>query len=138
MFMGSCDVECCAALSGVGGWSGIADGSCVGDAADGGAASLPERRPGAAARLAKRHPVHQADIRPLTGVIGLIRIDPTHAATVDLTRPLLVVPLPYAPAPGNRLVIDGWHRIHRALLPLQQPAHMPLALADLLRRPGVA
>jgi hypothetical protein len=70
---------------------------------------------GQATVVATRHPVHEADIRPLTGVVGLIRVDPAHAATVDLTRPLLVVPLPYAPPPGNRLVIDGWHRIHRAL-----------------------
>jgi hypothetical protein len=82
----------------------------------------------AAARLAKRHPVHQADIRPLTGVIGLIRVDPAHAATVDLTRPLLVVPLPHAPAPGNRLVIDGWHRIHRALS--ERLHRLPAVLLD--------
>ncbi|MFC4118535.1 hypothetical protein [Nonomuraea zeae] len=51
----------------------------------------------------------------MIGVKDLIRIDPDHAATVDLTKPLLVVPLPCALPPGNRLVIDGWHRIHRAL-----------------------
>jgi hypothetical protein len=82
----------------------------------------------AAARLAKRHPVQQADIRPLTWVLGLIRIDPAHAATVDVTRPLLVVPLPYAPPPGNRLVIDGWHRIHRALS--QGLDRLPAVLLD--------
>lgn len=68
-----------------------------------------------ATRLARRHPVRPAAIRTLTGVMDLIRIDPDHAATVDLTKPLLVVLLPCAPPPGNRLVIDGWHRIHRAL-----------------------
>ncbi|MGI8335240.1 hypothetical protein ACRYCC_35270 [Actinomadura scrupuli] len=68
-----------------------------------------------ATRLAKAYPVGTAEVRPLAGLLSLIRIAPEHAATVDLTRPLLVVPLPNIPAPGNRLVIDGWHRIHRAL-----------------------
>ena len=68
-----------------------------------------------AARLAKRHPVQPAEVRPLARLMGLVRIDTDHAATADLSRPLLVVPLPNVPAPGYRLVIDGWHRIHRAL-----------------------
>jgi hypothetical protein len=68
-----------------------------------------------AVRLARRHPVRQAAARTLAGVKNFIRVDPDHAATADLTRPILIVPLPCAPEPGNRLVIDGWHRIHRAL-----------------------
>jgi len=68
-----------------------------------------------ATRLARRHPIRPAAIRTLTGVMGLIRIDPAHAAGADLAKPLLMVPLPCAPPPANLLVIDGWHRIHRAL-----------------------
>jgi hypothetical protein len=68
-----------------------------------------------ATRLARRHPVRRAAVRALAGVKDLIRIDPGHAASADLSRPILIVPLPCAPEPGNRLVIDGWHRIHRAL-----------------------
>ncbi|GAB3275150.1 hypothetical protein GCM10027589_00080 [Actinocorallia lasiicapitis] len=68
-----------------------------------------------ATRLARRHPVRPAAIRTLTGVRGLIRVDPAHAANSDLSKPLIVVPLPCAPPPGNQLVIDGWHRIHLAL-----------------------
>ncbi|MFI0354227.1 hypothetical protein [Actinomadura sp. 9N407] len=65
-----------------------------------------------AARLATRHPVTRADIRPLAWARAVIQIDRDHAATADLSRPLLAVPVPNAQTP---LVIDGWHRIHRAL-----------------------
>ncbi|WP_147267881.1 ParB N-terminal domain-containing protein [Spongiactinospora rosea] len=84
-----------------------------------------------ASRLARRHPIRPAAIRTLTGVMGLIRVDPDHAATVDIAKPLLIVPLPYAPPPGNRLVIDGWHRIHRALdLGLEELPAIFLDLTD--------
>ncbi|MFC4912963.1 hypothetical protein [Actinomadura gamaensis] len=66
----------------------------------------------AAARLAARYPVRDADIRPLAWARAVIAVDPGHAATTDLTRPLLAVTLPHTDTP---LVIDGWHRIHRAL-----------------------
>ncbi|TMQ80269.1 hypothetical protein ETD83_41820 [Actinomadura soli] len=65
-----------------------------------------------ATRLAARHQSQRADIRPLAWARAVIRINPDHAATVDLARPLLTVPIPDADTP---LVIDGWHRIHRAL-----------------------
>ncbi|WP_395111306.1 hypothetical protein [Actinomadura sp. SCN-SB] len=65
-----------------------------------------------ATRLAARHPVQHADIGRLAWARALIHIDPDHAATVDLSRPLLAVPIPDAGAP---LVIDGYHRIHRAV-----------------------
>ncbi|TYB40800.1 hypothetical protein [Actinomadura chibensis] len=64
-----------------------------------------------ATRLAVRHRPQRVDIRPLAWARTVIQIDPDHAATVDLSRPLLTVPLPNA---DTRLVIDGWHRIHRA------------------------
>lgn len=65
-----------------------------------------------ATRLAARYPVHQTNIRALTWARAVIKIDDAHAVKADLTRPLLAVPIPDADTP---LVIDGWHRIHRAL-----------------------
>ncbi|TMQ86135.1 hypothetical protein ETD83_40395 [Actinomadura soli] len=62
--------------------------------------------------LAARHQSQRADIRPLAWARAVIRIDPDHAATVDLARSLLTVPFRGTGAP---LLIDGWHRIHRAL-----------------------
>jgi hypothetical protein len=44
--------------------------------------------------------------------IGLIRVDPDHAMTTDLTQPLILAPLPGTDA---NLPIDGWHRIYHAL-----------------------
>src|SRR4051812_35786704 len=43
--------------------------------------------------------------------------DRKHAAggTSDGLGDLQTVKFPCAPEPGNRLVIDGWHRIHRAI-----------------------
>jgi hypothetical protein len=66
----------------------------------------------AATRLAARHPIQHADIERLAWARAVIQIDPDHAATVDLSRPLLAVPVPATDTP---LVIDGYHRIHRAL-----------------------
>ncbi|MGI5281727.1 hypothetical protein ACQEVF_59300 [Nonomuraea polychroma] len=45
-----------------------------------------------------------------TGPLFLVHINEDYAATVDLTKPLIVAPIPDA---GN-LVIDGWHRIWKA------------------------
>jgi hypothetical protein len=42
--------------------------------------------------------------------IGLVRVDDGHAATVDLSRPLLFVTHPdFGP-----VLIDGWHRLRKA------------------------
>ncbi|MFI0410611.1 hypothetical protein [Actinomadura sp. 3N508] len=65
-----------------------------------------------ATRLATRHRARRVDIRPLAWARAVIGIDPDHAATVDLARPLLTVTIPGTCTP---LVIDGWHRVHRAL-----------------------
>jgi len=64
-----------------------------------------------AARAATRHPVTHANVSDIGALGALIRIDPEHAETVDLSRPLLAVPLPDV---GTPIVIDGWHRIHKA------------------------
>ncbi|MFG2091590.1 hypothetical protein [Spirillospora sp. NPDC048824] len=64
-----------------------------------------------AARAATRHPVKRANVSDICALGALIRIDHDHAETVDLSHPLLAVPLPEVRAP---IVIDGWHRIHKA------------------------
>lgn len=62
--------------------------------------------------LASRHRPHHGDLRVLAWARPVIRIDPDHAAHADLSRPLLAVPVPDRYTP---LVVDGWHRIHRAV-----------------------
>ena len=66
---------------------------------------------GEAHRLAAGHPVRQVDIGGLAGFASLIRVNPAHLDEVDLAVPILIAPVPEL---GN-LVIDGWHRVHRAL-----------------------
>ncbi|GAA2406180.1 hypothetical protein GCM10010191_12700 [Actinomadura vinacea] len=78
-----------------------------------------------AARLAARHPVMRADITRLGWARPVINVDPVHAATVDLSRPLLAVPVPNAAVP---LVIDGYHRIHRAIT--ERVTELPVILLD--------
>jgi hypothetical protein len=62
-------------------------------------------------RLAAGYPTRQVDIAGLAGFASLIHIDPAHVDEVDLGAPILIAPVPEL---GN-LVIDGWHRVHRAL-----------------------
>ncbi|RKS68296.1 ParB-like nuclease family protein [Actinomadura pelletieri DSM 43383] len=64
-----------------------------------------------AARASTRYTVTHAPVSTIGALGALIRIDADYAATVDLSRPLLAVPLPGS---GTPLVIDGWHRIHKA------------------------
>ncbi|MEU6784629.1 ParB N-terminal domain-containing protein [Nonomuraea angiospora] len=45
------------------------------------------------------------------GMLNLIVIDPEHAAVVDLSQPLIVATVPT----GGMLIIDGWHRLCKAL-----------------------
>ncbi|MEU5993850.1 hypothetical protein ABZ806_33175 [Spirillospora sp. NPDC047418] len=64
-----------------------------------------------AARAATRYPVSHANVSDIGALGALIRIDHEYAERVDLSRPLLAVPLPEVRTP---IVIDGWHRIHKA------------------------
>ena len=41
--------------------------------------------------------------------LGVMRVEPAHAAGADLAKPVLVVPFL-----GGYMIIDGWHRIWRA------------------------
>jgi hypothetical protein len=72
--------------------------------------------------LVADRPIHRVDITGLGGLVQLIGVDPRHAATADLARPLLIAPIP----DGTLLVIDGWHRITRALA--EQVTHLPARL----------
>lgn len=58
----------------------------------------------------------RADIRGLRGWVQVMGVDPVHAATVDLSEPLLVVPLrTELGEDAGPMVINGWHRVYRAL-----------------------
>ncbi|MEU8178634.1 hypothetical protein AB0C14_37695 [Microbispora hainanensis] len=61
---------------------------------------------------ASRHPGGHLRPRHWAGLLALIDIDQAHAELVDLSEPLIAVP---ASPRGGALVIDGWHRIARAL-----------------------
>ncbi|NRQ31350.1 ParB N-terminal domain-containing protein [Nonomuraea sp. NN258] len=51
--------------------------------------------------------VRVADVAPM---LWLVYVKEDHAATVDLSKPLIVAPVPEL----GTLVIDGWHRIWKA------------------------
>jgi len=66
----------------------------------------------AALTLAEGLPEQRLELAGCFAMLPLIGIDPGHAATVDLTRPVLVVHVQeMSDAP---LLIDGWHRVARA------------------------
>jgi hypothetical protein len=62
-------------------------------------------------RRAAGYPIHQVDVTVLAGFATLIRVNDAYLDQVDLTRPILIAPIPEL----GDLVIDGWHRVHRAL-----------------------
>jgi hypothetical protein len=62
-------------------------------------------------RLAAGYPIQRVDIAGLAGFAALIHVDPAHLDEVDLAAPILIAPVPEL----GDLVIDGWHRVHRAL-----------------------
>jgi DNA-binding XRE family transcriptional regulator len=43
---------------------------------------------------------------------GVVHVDAGHVDSVDLSKPLLVVPVPNG---GGSLIIDGWHRVAKGL-----------------------
>jgi hypothetical protein len=65
----------------------------------------------AAARLAAEEPVRTFEVQSALQLLPFVRVDQAHAATVDLTEPVL---LAYLKEVGSPLVIDGWHRVWRA------------------------
>ena len=73
-------------------------------------------------RRAADYTIHQADITALAGLAALVGVNDAYLDQVDLTRPILIAPIPEA---GN-MVIDGWHRVHRALR--EGLTHLPARL----------
>ncbi|GAA1577334.1 hypothetical protein GCM10009827_118980 [Dactylosporangium maewongense] len=69
--------------------------------------------------LAVDYPVRRADVTVLAGIAQLIGVHQARAAVADLARPLLVAPMPGA----GLFMIDGWHRITRALA--EGVTHLP-------------
>jgi hypothetical protein len=57
-------------------------------------------------------PVEQLPVESLARLLVLVFVDLEYAATVDLSRPLLLAPVPAQP--GYVMPIDGMHRIARA------------------------
>ncbi|GAA3616000.1 hypothetical protein GCM10022419_121610 [Nonomuraea rosea] len=58
-----------------------------------------------------RAPDGRIQTRWWAGMIQLVAIDAEHAAQVDLSEPLIMATVPN----GGMLIIDGWHRLCRAL-----------------------
>ncbi|MFI6296658.1 ParB N-terminal domain-containing protein [Nonomuraea sp. NPDC050790] len=58
-----------------------------------------------------REPQGRLDPAAWKAMLGVITINTDHAARVDLTEPLIMAPVPN----GGMLIIDGWHRLHKAL-----------------------
>ncbi|WP_177227719.1 ParB N-terminal domain-containing protein [Nonomuraea pusilla] len=58
-----------------------------------------------------RTPEGRIEPREWAGMLQLVSIDTEHAAQVDLSEPLIVATVPN----GGMLIIDGWHRLYRAL-----------------------
>ncbi|NEB75992.1 hypothetical protein G3I40_12280 [Streptomyces sp. SID14478] len=67
----------------------------------------------AALDIAATLPVRRTATAPLAAALPLIRIDPGHAATADLRRPLLLVTV--AELDHTQFLVDGWHRLFRAV-----------------------
>ncbi|MEU4574625.1 hypothetical protein [Nonomuraea sp. NPDC023979] len=49
--------------------------------------------------------------REWAGMLHLVAIDTEHAARVDMSEPLIVITVP----DSGMLIIDGWHRLYKAL-----------------------
>ena len=64
----------------------------------------------AEALVAGRDP-QQVDIRQWVTQLSSANINESHWPTADLTKPLIIAPLPRT---GELRPIDGWHRIRRA------------------------
>ncbi|GAA2213302.1 hypothetical protein GCM10009850_087640 [Nonomuraea monospora] len=58
-----------------------------------------------------RTPVARIEPRDWAGMLRVIVINTEHAARVDMSEPLIVAPVPN----GGMLIIDGWHRLYKAL-----------------------
>ncbi|WP_061294079.1 hypothetical protein [Herbidospora cretacea] len=59
---------------------------------------------------AGRRPAAIITVSEWMGMLRMVEIDQEHAVGVDLTDPLLAIPVPS----GGVLIIDGWHRLYKA------------------------
>ncbi|MFI6909738.1 hypothetical protein ACIBKY_51345 [Nonomuraea sp. NPDC050394] len=64
--------------------------------------------------VADRVPIGRVKPAEWGGFGALVAIDREHAKTVDLTVPLIAVPVPGTH--GSPLILDGWHRLLRSYL----------------------
>ncbi|MFC7582499.1 hypothetical protein ACFQYP_00820 [Nonomuraea antimicrobica] len=64
-------------------------------------------------RQANRH----INVDDWADLLRFVSIDENHVTTVDLSKPILLAPLPDPSTgqPGLEMPIDGWHRLSRAL-----------------------
>ncbi|MFI6392211.1 ParB N-terminal domain-containing protein [Nonomuraea sp. NPDC050540] len=58
-----------------------------------------------------RAPEGRIESREWAGMLQLVSINREHAAETDLSEPLIVATVPN----GGMLIIDGWHRLYKAL-----------------------
>ncbi|MER6171295.1 hypothetical protein [Streptosporangium sp. NPDC001681] len=65
----------------------------------------------AAKERAANEPTGNLIVPEWRGVASMVDVDQGHAATVNLSEPLIVVPIDDA----GHFPVDGWHRIYRAL-----------------------
>ncbi|MET7397357.1 hypothetical protein ABZS66_28115 [Dactylosporangium sp. NPDC005572] len=72
--------------------------------------------------IAAEYPVRRVDVTVLAGIVQLIGVNRARAGAADLSRPLLIAPISGA----GLFVIDGWHRITRALA--EHVTHLPARL----------
>ena len=64
--------------------------------------------------VADGRPTGRVPMAALAPLVGFMDVDFDHAAAADLSQPVLLAPFP--DADGANMVIDGWHRVARALL----------------------
>ena len=75
--------------------------------------------------IGAREPNSSVIVEQTKGYFGLITVDREFAMTVDLSRPLVMILLKTEGAEGC-FVIDGWHRLFRAVQENvgELPAHL--------------
>ena len=69
----------------------------------------------ALAITADQEPVDTITVAEAAPMLRMIRVDSEHAKTADLSRPVIAILMPGGPDKGwGHMLIDGWHRLHRA------------------------
>lgn len=68
----------------------------------------------ALAHVAGKKPNDTLDVENAASLLGIVRINREHAATTDLSKPVIGVQPGSGHFKGYVVPIDGWHRIYRA------------------------